>query len=189
MSRWRVLGALSAASWLWPDLRHAVESNMTLHMLLQFPLLLLAGACAASLSPRGPHRAWARVDAHGLTSAVTVSCVAAYWMIPAALDAALLDPVVNLLKYASWWLGGAALASAWTRMRAGVRLFFLGNAGWMYASAGLMYQEAETRLCVSYLFDQQRWTGWGLVTVACLMGLAAVWSWLRVMPRGEAALP
>jgi len=54
---------------LWPDLRQGLEASMVLHMLLELPLLLLAGWMGtrrlASLWPRGAARlgqAWAALD-------------------------------------------------------------------------------------------------------------------------------
>jgi hypothetical protein len=95
---------------LWPALRHVVESSMALHMLVQFPALLASGWGAARLAGVAPMR---RLDAHGLLGLTAASCVAAYWMVPAALNLSLLSPAVNVAKYLSWWLAGACFGSSW----------------------------------------------------------------------------
>jgi hypothetical protein len=173
-------GAALAAIWLIPGLRHAAEASMPAHMLVQFPVLLASGwlfCRAATMRWAGLPRFWRGMDQSGLTAIVAVSCVSAFWMVPVALDLALLDARMNLVKYGSWWLGGALLADAWRRLNGGLKLFFLGNIAWMLATAGLIYEEAQVRLCANYLLDEQRWTGWGLVGAACLVGLAAISGW------------
>ncbi len=158
--------ALLPLIFLWPALRQLVESSMALHMLVQFPLLLAGGWMAARLTGASVLR---RLDAHGLLGLTAATCVAAFWMIPAALDLSLLSPAANAAKYASWWLAGALLAASWVQMRVELTVFFLGNMAWMLATVGLLFREAETRLCVNYLVDEQLVTGNGLLLFAALL--------------------
>lgn len=162
-----------------PGVRALVESRMSAHMLLQFPLLFAAGWAAAVWLP-GRSRP-AAVDALGLASATWASAVLAFWMLPVALDLALLNPVMAGLKYATWWNAGLLLARGWPRLAVELKVFFLGNAAWMTATAGLLYRETETRLCVSYRYDEQVWTGTGLVVWACALGALAA----ALLLRGE----
>lgn len=149
-----------------------IESRMSLHMLLEFPLLLALGWW---LGRRWPAAWLGRVDAQGLLGATVASCVFAFWMIPAALDLALLSGAMAAGKYASWIAAGALLAWGRERLSPVVAAFFLGNAVWMLATAGLLYRDAETQLCVNYLIDDQLVTGAGLLAWAFAMGaLAAV---------------
>ena len=175
---------------LWPALRHGIESRMSLHMLLEFPLLFAAGWSASALCLRRPRaRPWLRaqrvMDWRGWTSATLASAVALVWMLPSALDAALLIPTVPAAKFASWWLAGWCLADAWRRMDAEVLLFFVGNAAWMMATAGLLYIDTPTRLCVNYLQDDQRHAGIGLVLLACALGVLAIRRVMRRVPRQD----
>ena len=175
----RVALALAPLLLLVAPLRHAIESRMSLHMLLEFPLLLIAGWCAGrlwlgSMRARRLLRATRMLDWHGWTTLVLVGGIALVWMLPSALDAALLSPALNLLKIASWWLAGWLLADGWRRMDAELLLFFVGNLAWMTASAGLLYIDAPVRLCVNYLQDDQRHAGIGLVVLAALLGVLAI---------------
>ncbi|PTT84232.1 hypothetical protein DBR42_15230 [Pelomonas sp. HMWF004] len=172
---WAVL-ALSPALLLISPLRHAVESQMSLHMLVEFPLLLAAGWAWGRWLPA---KVLSALDAQGLLGATLASCVLAFWMIPAALDLALLSAPVAAAKYCSWLLAGALLA--WGRQRLGAVLacFFLGNTAWMTATAGLLYREADRQLCVNYLVDDQLITGNGLVVTALVLGAQAL---LRLRP-------
>jgi hypothetical protein len=200
---WRMVLALLPLALLWPALRHSVESRMSLHMLAEFPLLFIAGWSASRLGlSRLRSRRWLRaqrwLDWHGWTGATLTSAVALVWMLPSALDAALLWPAVAAAKIASWWLAGWWLADSWRRMDAEVMLFFVGNLAWMAATAGLLYIDAPTRLCVNYLQDDQRHAGVGLVLLALLLGALTL---RRAMvrasgpddasrqPRASAAMP
>lgn len=147
-----------------------VESRMSLHMLLEFPALLAIGWWL------GRHWPWpglARFDVQGLLAATLASCVFAFWMIPAALDLALLSGGFAAAKYASWLAAGALLAWSRERLSPVVAAFFLGNAAWMLATAGLLYRDAEAQLCVNYLIDDQLVTGAGLLAWAFLLGAIA----------------
>jgi len=184
--RW--LLALLPLALLWPTLRHAIESRMLLHMLLEWPLLFVAGWSAHRLF--GPWlRALAVLDWRGWSGAVFVSCVAIFWMLPSSIDAALLSTPMAAAKYASWWLAGAVLAASWRRMDPEVLLFFVGNLSWMTATAGMLYLDTPQRLCVSYLIDDQRWTGTGLIVLAVGLGVVAMRRALRGGVAATAASP
>lgn len=148
-----------------------IESRMSLHMLLEFPLLFALGWWLGRWMPQ---RTLALLDAQGLLGATVASCVFAFWMIPAALDLALLSPVFAAGKYLSWIAAGVLLSWGRQRLSPVVAAFFLGNAAWMLATAGLLYREAETQLCVNYLIDDQLIAGAGLLGWALvLFALAA----------------
>jgi hypothetical protein len=167
------LAALLPLALLHDGLRHAIESRMALHMLLEFPLLLAGGWAIGRLAARKRATTHA-CDALGLLGVVVVSCVSAFWMIPAALDLALLHEPMRWAKVASWLVAGAVLARSWPRLGDEIAVFFLGNLAWMFATAGLLYREAESRLCVSYLAADQWWTGNGLVVLAVALGALAL---------------
>jgi len=161
-----------------PSLRHAVESRMALHMLFEFPLLFAAGFAAfhglGILRRLRAVRLLAGLDHLGIAGLTAASCVFAFWMIPAALDAALIDPATATAKYLSWWIAGLACANAARRAPAEIRIFFLGNGAWMSATAGLLYLDAPDRLCVNYLFGDQTQAGQGLLILALILIAAAL---------------
>ena len=149
-----------------------IESRMSLHMLLEFPLLLALGWW---LAQRIPRRAFAYLDVQGLLGATAASCVFAFWMIPASLDLALLSPAFATGKYASWVAAGVLLSWGRERLSPVVAAFFLGNAAWMLATAGLLYRDTDTQLCVNYLIDDQLVTGAGLLASALALCALAAW--------------
>lgn len=166
-----------------PIVGHGIESRMALHMLLEFPMLFASGFAAFRfvqshlvIRTREPLAVPDHLGIAGLTAA---SCIFAFWMIPAALDAALIDPRIAAVKYASWWIAGATTANSIQRASSEVLIFFYGNAAWMSATAGLLYVEATERLCVSYLFGDQATAGKGLIALAIAFGIFAVRAAIR----------
>lgn len=154
-------------------LRGWIELDMVRHMLLEFPLLLACGAMTASVMPPTMTRLFASLDRLGLTGLTLFACVTAYWMIPAALDAALSQSTVAAAKYASLVIAGCALRLSLQRAPVVLQGFFLGNWAWMTATVGMLYQETPGQLCLYYLEDSQLRAGRGLVIAAIVIG--AVW--------------
>ncbi len=175
---WVLLAALPLLL-LWPELRHAIESRMSLHMLLEFPLLFAAGWAVQRLWPQTGWLQW--LDWRGWTGATLTSLVVACWMLPSLLDLSLMVPALAAAKYASWWLAGWWLASSWRRLDPEVLLFLVGNLAWMTATAGMLYLDTPQRLCVNYLQDDQQHTGIGLVLLAIGLGAMAI----RCAMRGD----
>jgi hypothetical protein len=177
MSRWVRLGLpwLSALLLGVPAVRGWLESRMSLHMALELPLLLTCGWTIADTLPRR-RPLLGRLDHGGLLAATTASCVLAFWMVPAALDRAVLDADVAYLKYGMWMVAGALLQSARLRLTPVIQAFFLANAAWMTITAGLLYLDAEQQLCVNYLVDDQQVTGWSLAFWGGALGACALYA-------------
>lgn len=186
---WRLLAG-SPLLLLSPPVRQLLEGQMTPHMLLQFPWLLACGAAAfRAFVDHGPAAGLlARIDDRGLFAATLVLCVSALWMIPAALDLALQDDRIRLAKYLSWYAAGLMIASGSARLGSELWAFLLGNLAWMLATAGWLFRESKTRLCVGYLVRDQFWAGTGLIALALVL---AAWGLLRLRrleaPCDEAA--
>jgi hypothetical protein len=161
---WPLLAA-SPLLLLWRPLRHVLEGQMTL---LQFPWLLACGAAAFCAVGHCTSMArWlARIDDRGLFTMTLVLCVSAVWMVPVALDLAVLDTRFRFAKYLSWYFAGLVVARGATRLRPELWVFLLGNLSWMLATAGILIRESEARLCVNYLLQDQFWAGTGLVALA-----------------------
>jgi hypothetical protein len=168
--------ALAAGCVSWP-LRDALEAGMATHMLVQFPLLLLAGAllrASRSLAagdarfPSDDESAWNRLGIAGL---VFAACVLALAMIPRLLDLALVDARVEAAKIVALLAAGAALHASWRRAGLVVQGFFLGNVLPMTAVAGTLYQDAPERLCNGYRLDEQALVGTLLVVLAVALAI------------------
>jgi hypothetical protein len=180
MTRWprctpRTQAALGLALCVllaWPPLRHALEASMWRHMVLQFPLLMAAGALLAAALPPRTRGAVARWNAHGIAGLVLVACVLAVLMVPRVLDLALRDPAIEAAKVAVLLGAGAALRLSWRAAGLVVQGFLLGNMLPMTAVVGQLYIDAPLRLCNAYLLDDQARLGQWLIALAVLLALA-----------------
>jgi hypothetical protein len=157
-----------------PPFRTALESSMVTHMLLQLPLLALAGWMLA-----GPLRAdlGARLeslDRSGIALALVALLASSYWMLPRALDAALADPRVEVAKFLTLpLLVGVPARLCARRLSPLAAGFIVANLLSMWAAAGWMYRGFPARLCNYYLIDDQVLAGTMLVGLS--VALAVLW--------------
>ncbi len=166
-----------------PPLRAAAEADMSLHMLVQIPLLMLAGWLVVG---RTPAPRWYRTaDYGGWAGTLVAIFTTSYWMVPWVLDAALLDVRFELLKFFGLpLLVGLPLRWSWPRLSCVGRGFVITNMLSMTAFVGWLYIAAPVRVCVYYLVDQQTTAG-KLLLVATI--LASLLFFLRCLFGGAAA--
>lgn len=178
----------AVAALAFTPLRSMLEAGMRPHMLVQYPLLMLAGALIASVLPASTTRPIARFNGLGISGLTLAAAVLAVAMIPRVLDLALLDTRVEVLKFAALMAAGAVAPASWRAAGAVVQAFFLGIALPMTVAAGSAYIEAPVRLCNAYRIDEQQRLGAELIVVATLCGVAWVTLTLyRHAVRGDGA--
>lgn len=168
-----VLAACAAWVCLWlPPLRSMLESDMTLHMTVQLPLLTAIGAILATvLRPQEP-RWFSDADWLGIPGLLLVIFTTSLWMLPRMLDLALGNGWIDLLKFASLpLLAGLPLGLSWPRVPALGRAFIWANLISMLATMGGLYLGAPQRLCAYYRLDQQTTAGTALIAIAMVLGL------------------
>jgi hypothetical protein len=157
--------------------RSWLEADMARHMLVEFPLLLVAGLAAAKALPERTVALIMRSNQLGLAGFTFVSLTAAYWMLPVALDQALSNGPAAAAKYASFLAAGMLLPVSFQVAPLAMQAFFVGNWVWMTATVGLLYQSTPQQLCVNYLIGTQLSTGEGLVAAAVVIsGLWCVYA-------------
>jgi hypothetical protein len=183
------LGLALCALLAWPALRYALEASMWRHMVLQFPLLMGAGALLAAALPSRARTLVARWNAHGIAGLVLVAVVLAVLMVPRVLDLALRDGAIEAAKGAALVLAGAALRLSWRAAGLVVQGFFLGNVLPMTAVVGQLYIDAPLRLCNAYLLDDQARLGQWLIGLAALLALGwlAQVGWWMARREGDSA--
>lgn len=170
--------------------REPLTAFMSTHMLVQIPLLVLAGMCAeqAWRAWRGPlasedrgrgARGWS-YNEYGVPGLLFASLIGACWMLPRALDDALLVWQVAAFKYVGLCVVGVVLRASIRRSNTVIKLFFLGNFCWMSAIVGMIYLDQPVRLCNAYLQTDQEWAGRGLIALAII--LPSSWLLSEVQP-------
>ena len=174
-------GAVLLAVLVFAPVRHAMEAGMWRHMMLQFPLWMVAGALLVAALPAWVRAAIARGNAHGITGLLAVALALAVLMVPRVLDLALLRPEVEGAKLAALLLTGAALRLSWQPAGRVLQFFFLGNVLPMMAVVGSLYVDSPLRLCNAYLLDDQVRLGEWLIGVATVVAVA----WLIWVTREQ----
>lgn len=154
-----------------PRVRHGLEGSMTAQMLVQIPLLVVAGTLllpAVSIRMRNRAGAW---DMSGVTGLVLATLAMAFWMLPRSLDASTTNLTFAVAKFLTVpLLIGLPLAFSWPRAGFIVRGVFLTESVATLFRLGWVYRVSPIRLCNNYgLDDQQRlgnymlWIGSGLL--------------------------
>ncbi|MCC8363795.1 hypothetical protein LK996_12000 [Lysobacter sp. A6] len=161
-----------------------LEQRMFTHMLVEIPLLFAIGAWAAVRMRRHAPAWFATIDANGLTGLTVAMLVSAFWMLPIALDAAVLVPAIGMAKVASVVLAGWCAVMSLGRARTAVQAFFVLNWVWMTGAVGAMYQQAPERLCNTYLQGDQAHAGIGLVVLTIVVAIA----WMTTTFRDREAI-
>ena len=172
-------GAALLGLLLLPALRQWLTASMWRHMVLQFPLWMLAGACLAVALPPAARAHVARWNAYGISGLVGAGTVLAVLMVPRVLDLALVSAPIETAKCTALLFAGAALRLSWKAAGLLVQGFFLGNMLPMTAVVGQLYVDSPLRLCNAYLLDDQARLGAWLVTAAALLALG----WLAQVAR------
>lgn len=152
-----------------PPARHFLEADMRMHMLVQFPLLIIAGVWIGLLLPNYLKIKLSPYHSYGITGLLIASSVTSFWMIPLALDEVLVLPSLEIAKFISLLVAGVALAISWRAAGFLIQGFFLANVLPMMTVVGWLYLAAPLRLCNAYLSSQQESTGLALVYLSILV--------------------
>ena len=171
-----VAGAILWAALAIPPVRHALESAMTLQMLVQIPLLALAGWGLAQATPGWLDCGLVTWNHRGISGLLLASLTGMVWMLPLAMDAALDDPRVTLAKFLSVpLLIGAPIAWSWPRAGFVVRGVVLIELIATILRLGWLYLISPVRLCSNYLLDDQQRVGRILLVVGFAILLVLAW--------------
>lgn len=172
-TRYAVPGALALLALLaLTPARQALESSMSAHMLVQFPLVALCGFMLAGALPQQGRERVAKWNAYGIAGLFFTGVLLAVLMIPRVLDLALVDPRIESAKWLGLLACGAAVRLSWRPAGLLVQGFFLGNTLPMMAVAGQLYEDSPLRLCNAYLLEDQARLGRMLTGVAVVVAIA-----------------
>lgn len=182
-----IVAPVAFALMLLPPARAALESSMSLQMLVQAPLFALCGALVAQAIGARWRERLDRWNAQGIAGLFAVALATALLMVPRVLDLAVADARIDLVKAIVLLACGIALRLSWQRAGALVQGFFLGNVLPMTAAVGQLYQDSPLRLCNAYLLGDQVRLGRWLVAASVVLGVAWFAHLLVALLRREAA--
>ena len=166
-----------------PFARDMLERVMALHMLVQIPLLAIAGALGAGALPASFKARITQWNTGGVSGALLGLIVSSWWMVPRALDWSLQSSIMELTKFVTLpLLVGAPLKLSWGPLGTIGRGFVIANVLPMWAVVGWAYVAAPVRLCNYYLLDQQAITGVGLMIASLALGVASGLFAFRAQP-------
>lgn len=169
-------GAILWAVLAVPPVRHALEATMTLQMLVQIPLLAVAGWGLARGAPGWLERSVSAWNHRGISGLLLASLTGMVWMLPLAMDAALDDPRITLAKFLSVpLLIGAPIALSWPRAGFVVRGVVLLELIATMLRLGWLYVISPERLCSNYLLDDQQRLGKILLVAGFAILLMLIW--------------
>ena len=168
-----------------PPLRSLIEQSMLWHMVIQMPMLVIGGWLAmGAIRNTAVPAAMAAWNRYGLTGFIAAQAIAAYWMLPLAIDRAVVLPAVDGAKLVTLLACGALLRHSVDRAPAVLQLFFIGYAVPMMIWLGLYFASVDLRLCNAYSLESQVRAGYGLAVLAFALG--ALWL-LKMLRRGSGA--
>jgi hypothetical protein len=154
---------------------------MLWHMAIQMPLLVLGGWLAMrALAGHRLAQRLARWNRYGLTGLIAAQAIFAYWMLPLAIDRAIVLPLADGQKLVSLFACGALLQHSFARSPVALQLFFVGYAVPMMIWLGFYFTSTDLRLCNAYSLESQVRTG--RLLVAWGLALGALWLWAVLRP-------
>lgn len=153
-----------------PTFRFLLASSMSFHMLVQMPLIIMAGYL---LSRKILYKTANQPLYFYLGCWLWILLSSMFWMLPISLDKALLNPYWDIFKILTLLIAGFSLKPALAGSKI-LSLFFIGSIIMMLFFIGYFYQDSELRLCNSYLIESQKSTGVGLIIAAFLILIVAI---------------
>ncbi|MDN5929417.1 MAG: hypothetical protein L0I29_20385 [Hyphomicrobiales bacterium] len=150
--------------------RGPLEASPLTHVLVQLPILALAGALIAPLLRFG-RGDWNR---GGWACLLAAGFGIAFWMLPRSIDAVLADMRWEVAKFLALpFLVGLPLAAGYARAHPLTRAVIKAQTVSMLAVMAFLYTHAPMRLCNAYLAEDQYRLGIGFLALA--FATAAAW--------------
>jgi len=152
-----------------PPISTYLESIMITHMLIQLPLLIIAGF----LIGKGILQKWTSFftnwNDNGVPGMILIVIITMYWMLPRALDEALTISYVQVFKIVSLPLVGILLRDSWKKIQTLGRSFIFLNYLSMFGLMAWLYIDSPIQICNNYLETEQKMLGWGFLLITIWM--------------------
>ncbi|MCC6484015.1 MAG: hypothetical protein IT209_04130 [Armatimonadetes bacterium] len=166
-----------------PPVRHVLESELTPQVLVQIPLLALAGALLARLFSRRLDTVMRLWNDGGIPGLLLASVAGMTWMLPRLMDASINEEGYALAKFLTVpLLVGVPVALSWPKSGFVTRGVLLLEVVATAFRMGWLYLVSPERLCSNYLLGDQQRLGKLLVAIGVVIALVLAWQliWGRV---------
>jgi len=155
---------------LWvPPIISLVESIMILHMLVQIPLLIIAGWLVGQFVMNKYHSFFTKWNDNGVPGVLLFVFITMYWMLPRAMDEALGIWYIELFKFVGLPLAGLVFRDSWGKLQVLGKSFIFLNYISMFGLMGWLYVDSPIQLCNNYLELEQKILGWGFLFITAGM--------------------
>lgn len=155
---------------LFPPVISGLESVMILHMLVQVPLLILAGVLMGEYGLKKCHQFFKTWNKDGIPGIILVYFITMYWMVPRAMDDTLLMMSVEIFKFISLpFLVGMVLRDSWPKLSGVWKGFMIFNYLPMFGVMAWLYIDSPIQICNNYLESEQKLLGWGFLIIMLFM--------------------
>src|SRR5690625_1585125 len=157
-----------------PPVISFLESVMFLHMLVQFPLLIVVGYLwGRSILEKFGHF-FTKWNTTGVAGILVVVIITTYWMIPRAMDESLTIWYIELFKFISLPLTGLLLRDSMGKIQMIGKVFLFLNYISMFGLMAWLYIDSPIQVCNNYLEIEQKTLGWGFLVITAGMVLYIV---------------
>jgi hypothetical protein len=172
-----------------PAFRWVIEQNMAWHMAFQIPLLSISGWLLITAGPKNIPKSklsfWLEqfrsYNQFGLTGFLLCTVIFSYWMLPLALDKAIVQPTTDLVKVLTLFIAGAVAKISFQATPTVVQLFFIGYWSSMLIGLGSYFMVTDLRLCNVYSLDSQIAAGQALTALGVCLG--TLWATKTFLPK------
>lgn len=147
-----------------------LEEIMLTHMLVQLPLLIVAGSLMARYFQIKFPRFFKKWNRNGIPGIILFIIITTYWMIPRVMDETLMLNSVEIFKYVSLpFLAGIPLRDSWEKLGVTGKTFVMINYISMFGLMGWFYIDSPIQICNNYLKIEQQQLGWGFLIITATM--------------------
>ncbi len=170
-----IYGLLLYIILLLPPTIKLLETWMLTHMLIQIPLLIIAGLFMGEYVKKRCGRFFKQWNKNGIPGILLVYFVTMYWMIPRAMDEAITVSSVEIFKFVSLpFLVGIVLYDSWSKLSAIAKGFIVFNYIPMFGMMAWLYIDSPIQVCNNYLESEQKMLGWGFLFITVFMLLYVI---------------
>lgn len=157
-----------------PPVTLFLESIMLLHMLVQMPLLILAGYLLGKWALTRYKIFFHKWNTTGISGIIIVLFVTTYWMLPRAMDESLSVWYIELFKFISLPVAGLFFRDSWRKLQILGKAFLFLNYISMFGIMAWLYIDSPIQVCNNYLETEQQALGWGFLVITAGMILYIV---------------